>query len=131
MVKIQIAEWGWKDTLEKAVAEEVMIYAIGMEVEYFDGARNRRTSPDRNFRKLAEETGGGYFLLSETDELGPTFTRVAQELHSQYVLGFSPTVRDGRTHSLEIRVAGRGMKARARRSYIAPADSTQNEGNSP
>ena len=122
---------GWRDTLDQAVAEEVMIYAIGLEVEYFDGARNRRTSPDRNFRRLAEETGGGYFLLSETDELGASFTRVAQELHSQYVLGFSPTVRDGKIHSLEVRVAGRGMKARARRSYVAPTDTDQNEGNSP
>ena len=125
------SEAGWKDALEQAVAEEVMIYAIGMEVEYFDGVKHRRTSPGRNFRKFAEETGGGYFLLSETDELGPTFTRVAKELHSQYVLGFSPTVRDGMTHSLEVRVAGRGMKVRARQSYIAPADAAQNEGNSP
>ena len=119
---------GWNDVLNRAVAEEVMIYSIGLEVEYFDGARNRRTRPDRNFRKLAEETGGGYFELQETDELGSTFTRVAQELHSQYVLGFSPTTRDGKTHALEVRLRGRGKKARARRSYVAPSDTEQSEG---
>jgi Ca-activated chloride channel family protein len=113
---------GWRDVLERAVSEEVMIYSIGLEVEYFDGVRNRRTSPDRSLRRLAEETGGGYFLLEETDDLGPTFTRVSQELHSQYVLGFTPTVRDGETHSVEVRVAGRGMEARSRRSYVAPSD---------
>ena len=113
---------GWRDVLERAVAEEVMIYSIGLEVEYFDGVRNRRTSPDGSLRRLAEETGGGYFLLEETDDLGPTFTRVSQELHSQYVLGFTPTVRDGKTHSLEVRVAGRDMEARSRRSYVAPSD---------
>lgn len=118
---------GWKDVLERAVAQEVMIYTIGLEVEYFDGVRNRRTSPDRSLRKLAEETGGGYFELRETDELGPTFTRVSQELHSQYVLGFSPTVRDGKTHELAVRVKGQGMKARARRSYIAPSDPPQTD----
>lgn len=113
---------GWRDVLRQAVAEEVMIYSIGLEVEYFDGARNRRTSPDRSLRRLAEETGGGYFELRETDELGATFTRVSQELHSQYVLGFTPTVRDGETHELAVRLKQRGMSARARRSYVAPSD---------
>jgi len=115
------SDLGWREVLERAVAEDVMIYAIGLEVEYFDGARLRRTSPDGSLRRLAEETGGGYFLLEETDELGSTFTRVSQELHSQYVLGFTPPVRDGQTHSVEVRVARRGMEARARRSYIAPS----------
>ena len=99
-----------------------MIYSIGLEVEYFDGLRNRRTSPDSSLRRLAEETGGGYFELEETDELGSTFTRVSQELHSQYILGFAPSVRDGKVHSLDIRVAGRGMTARARPSYVAPSE---------
>ena len=113
---------GWRDVLEQAIAEEVMIYSIGLEVEYFDGVRNRQTRPDRSLRRLAEETGGGYFELQETDELGSTFTRVSQELHSQYVLGFAPSVPDGRIHDLNVRVAGRGMRARARQSYIAPSE---------
>ncbi len=116
---------GWKDVLERAVAEEVMVYSIGMEVEYFDGLRNRRTRPDRSLRALAEETGGGYFELEEEDELGATFTRVSQELHSQYVLGFSPRARDGQVHTVDVRVRGRGMAARARRSYVAPSDTGQ------
>ena len=112
----------WRDVLRQAISEEVMIYSIGLEVEYFDGARNRRTSPDSSLRRLAEETGGGYFELQETDELGSTFTRVSQELHSQYVLGFAPSVRDGQTHSLDVRVADRAMTARARQSYVAPSN---------
>ena len=118
---------GWKDVLKRAVAEDVMIYTIGLEVEYFNGARYLRTRPDRSLRRLAEETGGGYFELGETDDLGSTFTRVSQELHSQYVLGFVPPVRDGKTHALEVRVKGRGMIARARRSYIAPSADTQTD----
>lgn len=112
----------WRNALRRAVAEEVMIYAIGLEVEYFDGARQRRTTPDRSLRRLAEETGGGYFELQETDDLGPTFTRVSQELHSQYVLGFTPSARDGETHEVEVRLKQRGMSVRARRSYVAPTD---------
>ena len=111
------------DVLDRAIAEEVMIYSIGLEADYFNGVRRVRTRPDRNLRRFAEETGGGYFELEETSDLGPTFTRVAQELHSQYVLGFAPQVRDGRVHELEVRLKPRGMRARARRSYVAPSDS--------
>jgi hypothetical protein len=60
--------------------------------------------------------------LKKTDELAPTFTRVAQELHSQYTLGFSPAVLDGREHRLVVRLRTPGMTARARRSYIASPD---------
>ena len=118
---------GWKEVLEEAVIEEVMIYAIGLESNYFNGVRQVRSRPDRNLRKFAEQTGGGYFELKETDELGPTFTRVAQELHSQYVLGFTPTSRDGELHELEVRLKGRGMTARARRSYVAPSDTASGQ----
>jgi Ca-activated chloride channel family protein len=120
---------GSGDVLDRARAEEVMIYAIGLEMDYFDGMRQRRSKPDGNLKKFAEETGGGYFELKATDELGPTFTRVAQELHSQYVIGFQPTVRDGKTHELEVRVKQRGMNARTRTSYIASNE--QPSGNQP
>ena len=70
-------------------------------------------------KKVADETGGGYFELSHTDELHATFTRVASELHSQYALGFTPQAIDGKVHSLEVRVARPGLVARARKSYVA------------
>jgi Ca-activated chloride channel family protein len=105
--------------LDRARNEEVMVYSIGLESEFFNGARMVRSRPDRALRRLAEETGGGYFELKKTDELAPTFTRVAQELHSQYTLGFSPTMLDGKEHKLVVRMKQTSMMARARRSYIA------------
>ena len=108
-----------KDVLNRAQEDEVMVYAIGLESNYFNGVQQVRSRPDRGLRKLAEETGGGYFELQHTDELGPTFTRVAQELHSQYVLGFVPTNLDGKAHDLEVRVGQPGMTARARKTYVA------------
>jgi Ca-activated chloride channel family protein len=110
---------GMGDVLDRARDEETMIYAIGLESEYFNGQRMVRTRPDRGLRRLAEETGGGYFALKKTDELGPTFSRVAQELHSQYTLGFTPTMLDGKEHKLVVRMKQPGMNARARRTYIA------------
>ena len=111
---------GWRDVLEKARAAEVMIYTIGLESDYFNGLRQVRSKPDGRLKTFAEETGGGYFELKDSDELGPTFTRVAQELHSQYVIGFAPAIRDGKLHELELLIQRPGMTARARRSYMAP-----------
>ena len=113
---------GMGDVLDRAKDDEVMIYAIGLESEYFNGQRRVRTRPDRGLRRLADETGGGYFELKKTDDLGPTFTRVAQELHSQYTLGFSPAMLDGKEHKLLVRMKQPGMTGRARRTYVASPD---------
>jgi Ca-activated chloride channel homolog len=108
--------------IERARIGEVMIYAIGLESRYFDGQRMVRSRPDSGLRKIADETGGGYFELTKTAELAPTFTRVAQELHSQYVIGFTPMSLDGKVHKLAVRMKQPGMTARARRSYVAASD---------
>ena len=108
--------------LEQARREEVMIYAVGLRSDYFNGSRQVRSKPDSGLKRLAEETGGGYFELDNTSDLAPTFTRVAQELHSQYVLGFTPAMLDGKVHRVTVK-AKPGMTVRARRSYIASGDS--------
>ena len=113
---------GQGDVLSRATQDEVMIYGIGLESDYFNGVRQVRTSPDRVLRKIADETGGGYYLLRATADLNTTFTRIAQELHSQYVLGFTPTALDGKIHKLVVNVKRPGMKARARKSYVAASD---------
>jgi Ca-activated chloride channel family protein len=105
--------------IQRARADDVMVYAIGLESEYFDGSRIVRSRPDGRLRRIAEETGGGYFELQKTADLAPTFTRVAQELHSQYLVGFVPLELDGRVHKLATRVKRPGMTARTRRSYVA------------
>ena len=104
---------------DRARDEDVMVYAIGLESEYFDGQRQVRTKPDRGLKRIAEETGGGYFELKRTADLGATFTRVAQELHSQYALAFEAKQLDGKVHKLAVRMKQPGMSARARRSYVA------------
>lgn len=111
----------FRTVLERARDEEVMVYGIGLESEYFDGVRVRRSRPSRDLRRIADETGGGYFELRRTADLAPTFTRVAQELRSQYLLGFAPAVLDGKLHKLDVRVRT-GLTVRARRSYLATPD---------
>jgi Ca-activated chloride channel homolog len=107
---------------ERARNDEVMVYAIGLESNYFNGQRQVKSKPDGGLKKIADETGGGYFELEKTADLAPTFTRVAQELHSQYVIGFAPTLLDNKVHKLTIRMKQPGMTARARRSYLADPD---------
>ena len=111
----------FRSVLERARDEEVMVYAIGLESEYLQGTRMVRSRPSRDLRRIADETGGGYFELKRTAELAPTFTRVAQELRSQYLLGFAPETLDGKLHRLEVRIRP-GLSVRARRSYLATPD---------
>ena len=114
---------GMGDVLDRAKATETMVYAIGLESEFpIAPGRMQRTRPDRGLRKLADETGGGYFELKKTTELAPTFTRVAQELHSLYTIVFQPMVLDNKEHKLEVRVKTAGAVARSRRSYVASED---------
>jgi hypothetical protein len=77
--------------------------------------------PDEGLTKLAAVTGGGYFELTSTSDLAVTFSRVADELHRQYALGFTPDKLDGKMHTIELRMAGDGMTARVRKSYLARA----------
>jgi VWFA-related protein len=103
--------------------EDVMVYGIGltgMNPGRGGRGRVRTTEPDEGLIELAAESGGGYFPIHSTDNLGETFARVADELHRQYLLGFVPQKLDGKMHDVEVRLKPDGMTARARQSYLAP-----------
>ena len=110
--------------LERARDNEVMIYGIGLETEFFNGQMVVRSKPDSILNRFAAETGGGFFDLKKDADLNSSFTRIAQELRSQYFLGFSPAALDGKVHRLEVRAKRPGLKTRSRRSYTASAEGT-------
>jgi Ca-activated chloride channel family protein len=88
----------------------------------YGGGGNRGGQPDRpdeGLPKIATATGGGYFELTSTVDLSATFSRVAEELHHQYALGFTPAKLDGKMHTLQVRVSPEGLTVRARKSYLA------------
>ena len=101
--------------VSSAVARDVMVYAIGM----WTTNEKMPEAPDRALAKLADDTGGGYFELRLSDDINATFTRIATELHQQYLLGFVPAKLDGKTHTIDVRVKRPGMRVRARRTYLA------------
>lgn len=119
------------EVIDRARRENVMIYAVGMRSR----SRRPRTPgigpgglqealmadlPDPGLGRVAEETGGGYSEIRFGQDLGAAFARVADELHSQYLIGFAPPKRDGKVHDVDVRLTERGLTARARKSYVAP-----------
>jgi Ca-activated chloride channel family protein len=114
----------YDSVLKRAQAEGFTVYAIGFHSKCRCGSGGRmiETDPDPSLKKIAAESGGGYFELKEGADLSSTFTRVAQELHSQYVIGFTPETLDGKLHPLQVRIKRPGMTARSRKSYVASAD---------
>jgi len=117
------------EVIDRARREDVMVYGIGMR------SRGRRPPPglgpgglqaaleadlpDAGLALVAEHTGGGYVEIRPNQDLGAAFARVAEELHSQYLLGFVPPRKDGKVHEVDVRVGQRGLKARARKTYLA------------
>jgi VWFA-related protein len=119
------------EIIDRAREEDVMVYAIGMRSR---GARQMQPGfgpgglqamltadlPDPGLARVAEETGGGYTEIRFGQDLGAAFARVADELHGQYLIGFAPPERDGKVHDVDVRLSQRGLKARARKDYVAP-----------
>lgn len=123
-----------KDVMRRSAIDEVMIYAIGLaDAEsaapwmmrnrmgriQIGGGGTKIVKPDKGLRQLADHSGGGYFELTWSQDLGAVFSRVADELHHQYALGFVPAKLDGKTHSLEVSVKRPDVSVRTRQSYVA------------
>lgn len=121
------------DVIAQAHREDVMVYAIGMHSMDLPADQvalskpgttlkidRERAGPDPGLRRLAAETGGGYFELAGTENLSDVFATVADELHQQYLIGFRVPDADGKVHRLEISVSDPNLTVRARRSYLAP-----------
>jgi VWFA-related protein len=89
------------------------------------GSQSRRDDVDLNvLRALAESSGGRAFLLAESlsgrgSQIEKVLDTIAEELRSQYTLGFYPAKPDdGRFHQIHVRVRS-GDTVRARRGYVA------------
>ncbi|HKY22271.1 MAG TPA: VWA domain-containing protein [Vicinamibacterales bacterium] len=119
------------EVIDRARKDAVMIYGIGMRSR---GARPAQPGigrgglqamlmddwPDPGLARVAQESGGGYTEIRTGQDLGAVFARVADELHSQYLVGFAPPKRDGKVHDIDVRVNQRGLTPRARKNYVAP-----------
>ena len=114
---------------DRAEREDVMVYGIGLRSAPGPVAPGgvraladvlKSPAPDPTLGTLALGTGGGYIELHGREDLAETFARIADELHRQYMLGFMPPVRDGKVHTVEVRMRNPGLRSQARKTYIAP-----------
>ncbi len=121
------------EVIERARREDVMVYAVAMRSRSMQRpvpglgpgglqAALMADMPDPGLARVAEETGGGYTEIRFGQDLGAAFAQVADELHNQYLIGYAPPKRDGKVHEIDVRVSERGMKPRARKSYVAPKE---------
>ena len=116
------------EIIDRANREDVMVYGVGVRSALPMNTGDLRgalasTLPDPSLGRVADDTGGGYFELMPRDNLQTTFARVADELHQQYLLGFAPPAKDGKTHKIEVKLKQDGAKVRFRKSYKAPKGS--------
>jgi Ca-activated chloride channel family protein len=105
--------------LDAAKRSQTVIYAIGLGL---GGAPVRRGAvpPEVALRTLARDTGGRLFLARDGRGLAGVYNAIAEELASQYVLGYSSNIADRPGwRRVAVGVVTPGAQARTRPGYYA------------
>ncbi len=112
----------YQQALEQAQRAGVMIYSLIVIPIYADAGRN--TGGEHALMQLSDDTGGKYFYIEDTKDLGPAFAKVSEDLRAQYVLGYYAPANTGkgrgdglRTIRVEGVGAGAGVTMRSRSGY--------------
>src|SRR6185295_16993278 len=97
---------------------DAFVYAIAIDSPERQ-AINTRVNPQA-LREITNESGGRTEVVQNAAQLNEATARIAEELNSQYVLGYtSPRGSDGQFHSIRVRVPGTEYRVRARTGYVA------------
>ena len=91
----------------------VAIFTVGVRVGSLKmGIRKKLT-------RLAEETGGRAFFISEAAELDSVYDEIEQELRSQYLVAYTSDrpFGEGEFRTVDVKVKGGKLKARTIRGY--------------
>lgn len=100
------------DVLQRARQSDVLLYPIAIN----------RSRPAL-FPELAAVTGGRSFHLRDPKELQPTLEAIAEDLRSQYLIGYAPADvpadKQGDWRSIAVKVNRPGVTVRARSGYFA------------
>lgn len=114
------------DVLALARKSGVNIYTIALQSDYARSAaeKGRRyfTESDYSLKTLASETGAQAFFPLFVQDLKSVYSAIADELSSQYSIGYTPSNAraDGRFRHIVIRIATRpDLRPRARQGYTA------------
>jgi Ca-activated chloride channel family protein len=119
-----VSERTLKEALDIAQRSETVIFAISTKAGGFFGVQAGTVDrkEDKELKRLAEETGGRAFFTGEVIELERSFSAVARELRSQYLLAYSPSNDkfDGKYRQIEVRLPGyKDLRIRTKKGYPA------------
>src|SRR5437868_5411659 len=109
-----------KDAIEAAQKSDSIVYVLLIADRGFYGGFGY--SGDSEMKKLSAETGGRVIEVgNKFEKLKQAFDQIAQELRSQYNIGYTPTnsKRDGTFRKVEIKAKQQGYKIQARSGYYA------------
>ena len=106
--------------LEAAQKSDIIIYSIDISDRAFYGGMGY--NGDSVLRKFSDETGGRVIKAKNANDTSVAFQQIANELRTQYLLGYTPTNSklDGTFRKIEVKVRSGNGKVSARRGYYAP-----------
>jgi VWFA-related protein len=112
-----------KDAIEAAQKSDSICYVILIADRGFYFGQGMGYGGEGAMRKMAEETGGRVIEVgNKPDKLKQAFDQIANELRSQYTIGYTPTnsKHDGTFRKVEIKPVQKDLKVQARTGYYAP-----------
>ena len=114
----------FEEVLELAKRSETAIYTIGLQPRETGALRGFREA-EFVLRQLAQETGGRAFFAQKVEELKHVYGQIAEELSSQYTMGYASKNprRDGAFRRVVVQVARPNVTPRTKRGYYAPVPS--------
>lgn len=114
----------FEEVLDLAKRSETAIYSIGLRSGEGTLSTTSRGFKEAEFvlRQLSQETGGRAFFPSQALELNNIYGLIAEELSSQYTLGYTSrnNKRDGSWRRIVVRVNRPSTQARTKQGYFAP-----------
>ncbi len=114
----------FEEVLELAKRSETAIYTVGLQPRETGALRGFREA-EFVLRQLAQETGGRAFFAQRVEELKDVYGQIAEELSSQYTMGYASKNprRDGAFRRLVVQVARPNVTPRTKRGYYGPVAS--------
>jgi Ca-activated chloride channel homolog len=78
----------FEDARHAAIVSDALLYVILIRPVKNESGRN--TAGEHALITIMDSTGGGMFTLDDFSQLGAMFTRIQNELRTQYLLGYYP-----------------------------------------
>jgi Ca-activated chloride channel homolog len=113
---------GFEDVKEQARKSSVVIYSISLRATEEDLVKDKYRNAKYELDMLARESGGVSYAPEKIGDLSGVYEQIANELKSQYSLGYVSTnsATDGAWRRLQVISNEGGTEIRTRPGYFAP-----------